>query len=233
MIPLPRPVKAKLKSTLLKRWGLEPPCPFDDMQRLLNGVTGVVDGGACVGRTAARFREIFPDASIWCFEPVPANLERLRQRDIPRMEVIPAALAESSGPRTIHISTTPGGHSLLGQAEGSENHIESDARHIETCDIEALALDDWVRERNITVDVLKLDTQGGELLALQGANETLKTCRAVLSELHFLPLYADAPVADELWSFLRIRGFRLYRFYDTWCDRQGQLIQGDGLFLRV
>jgi FkbM family methyltransferase len=59
------------------------------------------------------------------------------------------------------------------------------------------------------VDLLKLDLQGGELLALNGAEEVLPVTQNVIVEVEFLELYYGQALADEVDQHLATFGFRL------------------------
>ena len=54
---------------------------------------------------------------------------------------------------------------------------------------------------------LKTDTQGNDLDVLAGAPETLKSCRAVLSEAAVTPIYEGAPRLDALTRVMEDAGF--------------------------
>ena len=62
-------------------------------------------------------------------------------------------------------------------------------------------------------DVLVIDTQGSELLVLQGAENILHEFRYVRVEATDFQLYKDSCVSKEIDTFLRQCGFEeLYRF---------------------
>lgn len=65
-----------------------------------------------------------------------------------------------------------------------------------------------------TIDFLKMDIQGGELLALQGASRSLKSVLAVGSEVLFNSCYSGAPVFSEIDLELRKQGFIFHKFGD-------------------
>jgi FkbM family methyltransferase len=56
-------------------------------------------------------------------------------------------------------------------------------------------------------NVLWMNIQGAELLALQGALETLSSLEIVLLEVNFVARYVDSPATEELDAFLESRGF--------------------------
>lgn len=61
------------------------------------------------------------------------------------------------------------------------------------------------------VDFLKLDIQGAELMALDGATRHLRECVAVQVEVAFTPIYHGQPGLGEIDRDLRVRGFIPYR----------------------
>ena len=93
-------------------------------------------------------------------------------------------------------------------------------------------LDTLMREhwQNGTVDLLKIDVQGAELMALRGGEQTLKRVRFVLTEVSFTRLYEGSCVLGELYSFLRERGFCLLAFQEGFRGQDGELLQCDALF---
>lgn len=57
------------------------------------------------------------------------------------------------------------------------------------------------------IDFLKLDIQGGEVAALQGAPKKLRETVAIQAEISFVPLYQDQPTFGEVDQLLRSYGF--------------------------
>jgi FkbM family methyltransferase len=52
--------------------------PFSDMAKLLPAARVIFDVGANTGQSAIRFREKFPRAEIYSFEPSPSTFQQLR-----------------------------------------------------------------------------------------------------------------------------------------------------------
>jgi hypothetical protein len=63
------------------------------------------------------------------------------------------------------------------------------------------------------VDFIKIDIQGAELMAFQGAVERLKHVSVIQTEALFLPMYKNQPLFSELELFLRAQGFMFHRFF--------------------
>lgn len=89
-------------------------------------------------------------------------------------------------------------------------------------EIDVTTLDIWAASAGISdIDFIKLDTQGSELGVLKGAENCLKSVRALQIEVEFNPIYMDQPLFGEIDSFLRKRGFVLWQLsnlchYTSW-----------------
>jgi hypothetical protein len=62
-------------------------------------------------------------------------------------------------------------------------------------------------------EFLKLDLQGCSLMALENAQELLKSVLVIQAEVEFLPMYQGQALFSEVELFLRGRGFAFHRFY--------------------
>ena len=80
------------------------------------------------------------------------------------------------------------------------------------------------------IDLLKLDIQGAELLALEGAAETLKHTRFIWTEVSFVELYSGACTFQEIFDFLSNCGFSLVDISGGFRGSMGELLQADALF---
>ena len=138
------------------------------------------DVGANIGFvTLLLSQRLGASGKIFAFEALPDNLERLRTHITlnglePRVSVVPGAVAATS--ETIRFLIGPSG--AMGKAEGSAGRTE---RHQESIEVPGFSLDDFVyRDGNPPPQVIKMDIEGGEVLALPGMKQCWpsKACRA-------------------------------------------------------
>jgi FkbM family methyltransferase len=136
----------------------------------------LVDGGGCSGDTALYFAAaVGPAGQVHSFEFAPDNLEILRSNLAlnpglaPRVRVMPAALWSSSGSR------------LPYAGQGAATAVTPDV--VPGADAApTVALDDYVEDAGLPrVDFIKLDIEGAELAALQGAERALRRWRPRLA----------------------------------------------------
>lgn len=133
-----------------------------------------LDVGANVGFYALKLaRWAGKNGRVACFEADPTVQKRLYHNlslnpDL-QITVVPKAVYAQAGQLEFHIA-----ESGLSSVEQIENTVES-------ITVEAVTLDDYVREAGWTrLDVIKIDIEGSDHSALVGARETLTRFRPFL-----------------------------------------------------
>jgi FkbM family methyltransferase len=175
----------------------------------------VVDVGARWG-ILDRWRAFLPKVRLVGFDPDEAESERLSRTEGQDgvVEFVAKALGATRTTAQLHLTRSPGCSSLyapLPELIKQRPKMASLAPVGETT-VELSTLDEWFQSSpHDHVDVLKLDTQGSELGVLQGGQDTLATVRFLEVEVEFNPMYAGQPLFSDVDSFLRQRGFVLWR----------------------
>ena len=167
----------------------------------------VLDIGANLGWYSMLIARRFPRARIHAFEPEPRNLGLLRrnlqQNGIGNVTVHAVAVAEKAG--TMKFYPYPdknmGRHSLV-PMDG-----------LPPIDVPVLALDGFLRDQRIApsdVQFVKIDVEGYEMPALQGASSLLAASPVILAE--FAPKYIRRAGSDpaELLRWMQQQGFRAF-----------------------
>ncbi len=182
-----------------------------------------IDGGAYQGDWAAEFWSVFPGVPVWLVEPQPGcqdGLNRLLTLH-PGSRVIPSALSAEQGTSAFVLAETNSGLSSGGQ--DSANVIRVPTERLE---------DLLIAWAGLQPNLLKLDLQGHELKALQGAESRMSQFEVVILEVSVLRI-GDVPIFHEVNKFMEDHGFRLYDLipqYDR--PRDGALWQVDAYFVR-
>lgn len=150
------------------------------------------------------------DYRIIGFEPLRDRLrERLDAEGDDRLTLLPSFVGDGTR-RTFHVNNVDATSSLfpLNQALTADFAGICDLRldHIE--EVRTERLDDLL-SHTPQVDFLKLDIQGFELPALEGADQVLSRTNVVHSEVEFAEVYETQPLFDDLDRHMRSRGFRL------------------------
>lgn len=197
------------------------------------GVDLVIDVGANVGQYATNLRQRGFKGAILSIEPLPEAYRTLEQamRSDPNWHGLNAAAGAKSARATLNVSADSVCSSLLEASQTLLNAIPT-ARVVGTVEVEVLRLDD-VPLPTHRKSLLKLDVQGFEREALDGARELLKTIDVLELELGLRPSYQTGYTLERALPELIDLGFVLTSIGRGACDpATGQLIDMDVLLER-
>jgi FkbM family methyltransferase len=174
------------------------------LRKMLPSPRTVIDAGANTGQTVAEFRGWWPAAEIHCIEPVPGAFSRLRAAwgNKPGVHCHRVAIAEQEGSGVIHTGSNTEVSSFLKKNSGY--------RTDQDVEVDVTTLDAFVERNGLAhVDLLKMDLQGGELLALEGATESLRRglFDVIFSEIWLVSPYDGAPRYWEIAQHLERFGY--------------------------
>ena len=150
------------------------------LQKMLFAGAVVVDGGANIGIYSEFLsRCVGPKGVVHSFEPCPDNFMRLRRatRKLPNVCPCPAAVGERSGETMLYVSDKLNVDHRAFATEGNARRA---------LQVGMVALDDYFKPGE-RVDLLKLDIQGYELNALQGAKRIMNENQEIKLLLEFWP----------------------------------------------
>ncbi len=184
----------------------------------------IIDGGAHVGQWAKSVTRLFPGIPVLLLDPllsVRAELEALATSAGWRFMPVGLGLQPQEH---VHFNAHGPQSSLLGNFEGAEwGTAES---------ISVTSLNRLVRELELPAPrLLKLDIQGGELAALQGAVQVLADTPVIQTEVSYIEFQRGTPLVHEIVEFLCGRGYYIYDIVDMDRRADGSLRQSDMIFV--
>ena len=185
------------------------------LEELGLGALNIVDVGARWGACESWFR-LSPLGRLVGFEPDSEECSRLNcHANHACDQFFPYALGKVDGDGLLHVTRQPACSSLFPPSEFMRERfptLRSDMEQVGECLVPITRLDTWAKTAGVNrIDLIKIDTQGGELDVLLGAGELLNECLAIEAEVMFSPLYIGQPLFSDIDTFLRQHGFTLWR----------------------
>ena len=218
----------------LRKSAVAPDALLQQKQLLKGKANTIFDLGANYGSVTIEYKKIFPDASVYAFEPFPDIFKSLKETMsvMKGVHVYDQAVAEKTGTRTFYVNENADTNSLF---KSQETGMSSDqmARNKTSIEVKTISLDEFCREKNIQfIDILKMDIQGGELDALKGAANLLRGEKIglIYAEAFFIPQYAQQPLIQDLMVYLDSVGYQLQDIYNPFYGK-GSLAWCDAIFL--
>lgn len=201
---------------------------------------GLIDVGAS-GGLEKRWRPFEKHLQCFLFEPDQRSSEELVSDD--NKIVFPIALSNKRTTLNLNLCRKPQVSSIYAPNRDFLDLFSDKTRWdiLDTIELKATPLDTVISDQNTRekCDFIKLDTQGSELLILEGASETLSSIVGIECEVEFLPLYEGQPLFGEVSSYLSQHGFSLIDFMrlvkwprEGYESNRGQLVFADALFLK-
>lgn len=195
----------------------------------------IIDGGAHRGGSVAAFSALVPQAHFHCFEPDPTLADELRTTlsGLRNVVVVQAALGEARGLARFNINASRPTNSLLPAADGLQSDLEELCKAVAQVDVEVTSLDDYCRASGLQrVDVVKLDLQGYDYMALLGAKSVLRQATVVMVEVLFVELYKGCHLFPDILSLLDEAGFALFTLCGIHYGKRDELLWADAIFVK-
>ena len=165
---------------------------------------GIILIGAYDGKTLKRLN--LPNTvKILVIDANQGAVERLQENfaNSPNIQVVQAAIANHNDTVTLHLTSLESSSSILPWKQYSE--IYPNIKEIQQLTLSSRTLDTLLEELNLSpsdFNILILDIQGAELLALEGANQLLNNLDAIYTNVHYQELFEGGALAEEVNQFL-------------------------------
>jgi len=167
----------------------------------------VFDIGAHIGYYTLLARSLVgSEGIVYAFEPHPENYERLKENieinGYTNCYPINKAVSDKMGKTRLYLHSDSGRSSLL-QLEGGNKWIE----------VETITLDEFIKEEGVTPDIIKMDIEGAEFLALKGMKRMIEKCDRLI-------LFVEYEHNKDILTYLREREFNIF-----FITRSGNLME--------
>ena len=155
----------------------------------------ILDMGANIGYfTLLAAKLVGKKGKVYSFEPEPRNYHYLKKNielnKYTNVFAFQKAVADKPGKVKLYICPYDTGHHTINQYGGIEKYspkfIYTNKEFVE---IEAVVLDDFFGETKRKIDVIKMDIEGAEVLALSGMDHIIKENGKLKMFIEFFPLF--------------------------------------------
>ncbi len=182
-----------------------------DPDRFLKTCSSVVHVGANTGQERALY-DRYRLAVTW-IEPIPTVYQELVKniRSYPRQVAVQALLTDRPGETlNLNVANNAGESSSIFDF-ALHRDIWPEVHYIDCLQMKTETLDGLL-ERGIVrlpIDAVVLDTQGSELMVLQGSAEVLRQTKYIKVEAADFEAYKGGATVETIEDFLKMRCFRL------------------------
>jgi FkbM family methyltransferase len=171
----------------------------------------VIDVGAAVGEFTKAARFVFPNPTIYAFEPIPELFSILKRnvQDKSNVLIFNFAIASENKISSFYLNEFAFSSSLLAMTK-LHKEIFPDTMNDSIITVECKRLDS-IKEITIIKPVfMKIDVQGAEIEVIKGGEHLLRDVDVVQLEVCFEPLYKDQAQYADLVSYMSRLGFRSF-----------------------
>ena len=193
---------------------------YEAQKKLIPHAKVIFDVGAYIGDVTHKYLTMYSDADVWAFEPNPESYDKLRERYNmnPRVFHTCGALSDVSGEKMYFSNRAAYTGSLLSVVDKANIWVKSkELTPAEKYNVDTMTIDEVCHLGFIErIDILKLDTQGSELMVLQGAKSLLArhAIGLIYTEVMFVPIYSQQAKFHDMCAFLDAYGYQFYNIYD-------------------
>ena len=185
----------------------------------------IFDIGACEAEDSIRYSNLFPNSTIYAFEPRKDNYAKAKEliNQYNKLNIIleNTAFSNQNGVADFYLSEgNPPDYknseewnfgnkssSLLVPSIELKKHygwLEFNNK----IQVQTIRIDEYVVKENITsIDFAHIDVQGAELLVLEGAGNFVSQIKAIFLEVEAVELYTNQPVKYDIELFMKQNKF--------------------------
>ena len=167
------------------------------MKRCIHAQSNCIDVGCHKGEMLDVILTLSPQGKHFAFEPLPILFNQLEAKYKGKATVYPYALSDVNGTSTFQFVRNAPAYSGI-----HKRKYDTNTPDIEQINVELKTLDTLI-PKDIKIDFIKIDVEGGEYGVLKGALQLLKNCQPVVifeSGLGASEYYGTKPL--ELYQFI-------------------------------
>lgn len=196
---------------------------FSILKDILPSNPIIVEAGIQFGQDTKKLATLWPQATIYGFEPHPLYFKKACNllREFSNVTLFPFALSNSCGQQNFYLAG-PGSSLLMPMVPGF-----FPKEHDEWISVQTTTLDAWANEHRISsLDFLWLALEGFELPVLQAGTTILESVRVLYLEVNLFNYWEGTTEYHTLKQWLHKKNF-----YELWKNIIDDL-HGNVIFVR-
>lgn len=201
-------------------------------------IRSIIDVGANSGQFAKAIITFFPEAVIYCIEPLPDvynELDCWAIKQNGKVKTFNFAIGDSQGISEIILHTDHNYSSSLLRTTDYANAIYPQMKRQSPLTVNVTTLDSLVNNLSgplVGEILIKLDVQGYEDRVIRGGMETFRKARACILEINLDRLYEYQANFQDLTNLLYGMGYHYVGNIDQTYAGDGHVIFIDSVFIR-
>ncbi len=190
---------------------------------------GVIHIGAHEGQEVDLYQSLGAEKML-LVEANPVVFQRLQSKiaGLENIIAVNCAISDRNGTLNLRVNAFDHSSSILPLKHHKD--IFPTMLEVNQVTVQSKTLDTLMAELQLNpqdFNFLNIDIQGAELLALQGATQTLQHIEAICSEINFAELYEGCALAEQLDAFLK-----RYQFNRVATETPHNPAWGDGFYVK-
>lgn len=193
----------------------------------------IIDIGSNEGQSLDKFRYLFPNAMLYCFEPIPKAFNQLKKNFEldKRISFNNIGIGNEVAEVEFNLNQYTQSSSLL---ELSEEHKHNFTQAVNTSKIQVKidTLDNFFKDVELEKPYLiKIDVQGYEDKVVTGGKDIISEAAIVISEVSYRPMYEGQMVFDDLQKLFADLGFTFIgNAEQLYSPQDNKILQADAIF---
>jgi FkbM family methyltransferase len=187
---------------------------FEKKKNIFQNMNVIFDCGAHIGDWTSMITDVFPLATYYCFEPTDSSFERMihnlrnKKQNIIFENILLGNINDQEVKFYQSLKNCDSGNSIFKE---NTDHFKLESIDYEIIKKKTKRLDTYLRDKNIDkIDLLKLDTQGSEMMILEGLGKRIDDVKSIIIEVSNLDYNRNSPSYIEIIQFLLKNNFTLY-----------------------